>query len=294
MSIRALQAVRRLPLQGTHLPTNMRFILFLLADFANEDDDAWPNYSTLELQTGMHRSTIIRAINELVERGLIAKMHRSRNDGSQSSNTYHLTFVPKEDAEEALRVKRPTRATMTQGSRTQRPGGMPSATPGYAQRDPMNYQITLTQTPTTTTPLAPKLDATPTLEEDELPIIHMAETEDAQRAAQRRHNTRHSANLLAQQHPRVWHAFTDLAAIYPWKTAQFAVIAERILTLAREHTDTRVETAIRTVLETGATITHPIAYINKLLTLNDTPTNSSTPRRSLRDGLTPLDSITLD
>lgn len=113
--------------------------------------------------------------------------------------------------------------------------------------------------------------------------------------AERRRATRDAGSLLSQQHPTVWAAFADLQSIYTWKPTAFATIAEQILTLARHHTDTRTERAIRIVIEAGATITHPIPYIRKLLTTNDTqPGTTTQPRRSLRDGLTPLDSITLD
>jgi DNA-binding MarR family transcriptional regulator len=293
MSIRALQAVRRLPLQGTHLPTNMRFILFLLADFANEEDEAWPNYATLELQSGMHRSTVIRAVNDLVERGLIQKSHRARNDGSQSSNTYHLTFIPKEDAEEALRTKRPSRAAMSHPGRTPRLTLLPSATPPTAQRDPMNDQVTITELKTPPTPPTPANDLT-TSSPGMTTLGDDPEVRRALQAAERRRATRNAGSLLGQQHPLVWAALTDLQSIYTWKPTAFASIAEQILNLTRHHTDHRTELAIRTVIEAGATINHPIPYIRKLLTTNDTQPGTTTPRRSLRDGLTPLDSITLD
>jgi hypothetical protein len=120
------------------------------------------------------------------------------------------------------------------------------------------------------------------------------EVRHALQAAERRRATRNAGSLLSQQHPRVWAALTDLQSIYDWKPTAFASIAEQLLNLARTNTDHRTELAIRTVIEAGATITHPIPYIRKLLTTNDTQPGTTTPRRSLRDGLTPLDSITLD
>jgi hypothetical protein len=304
MSVKATYHTKHLPDQGIELPSTTRFILMMIADFANEEGEAWPNYSSLEYYTGFGRRSIIRAINDLVDRGLLEKVKRHRPDGWQTSNMYRLTFIPAESLQETVRKRKGKSrgATESLPSTTNETGECHTDTPGVTlshqevtqwhprtviEQTDNNHQPP-TQSPANLTITQPPGMTTKGILDGE------AELQHALQAAERRRATRHSASILAQQHHRVWHAFSDLQAIYTWKPAQFASIAEQILNLTREHTDHRTETAIRTVIEQGATINHPLAYIRKLLTTNDTQTGTTTPRRSLRDGLTPLDSFTLD
>lgn len=152
-----------------------------------------------------------------------------------------------------------------------------------------------------TSPQPPKLaPATPAVEEDDrqtqIQIPNTQPDPEVQRAitlAERRRATNHAGSLLAQQHPLVWAALSDLQAIYTWKPAQFAAIAEQLLNLARTTTDSRVELACRAVIEAGATISHPIAYVRKLLT-TDAPTARHNAPTSLLAGLPDPSAWTLD
>jgi len=278
MSIKAIYHTKHLPDEDVHLPSSTRFVLMMLADFANEDDEAWPNYATLEHYTGLNRSTVIRAVNELVERGLLERITRYRESGSQTSNTYRLTFLP----DGPLSVTR-TR-TRTRGGTTPPRGGTtppPGRTMPPLELPDIPHVTKTPPTPPTPTPPAPQHR-----EDDDggpRPAAADPEVEHAMRFAERRRATSNAGSLLSQQHPRVWAAFSDLQSIYTWKPPQFAAIAEQLLTLAREHTDTRVETACRAVIETGATITHPIAYIRKLLTANEHTTNPISRTANLPD-----------
>lgn len=294
MSVKAVYHTKHLPDHGVELPPTTRFVLFLIADYANEENIAWPKYNTLVRYSGLHRATIIRAVNELVERGLMERQERTRPDGSDTSNGYRLTYVPEGS------TMRPHSDTMSPRGRTQRQEGRTvrpppshSATPRTISRTVTNQKPPLPPTPTP--------EPTPAAEEEDRHAqIQIPNTQPdpevthALTMAERRRATNHAASILSQHHPLVWAALTDLQSIYTWKPAQFAAIAQQLLTLSRENTDSRVELAARAVIETGATITHPIPYIRKLLTTNDTQSGTTTPRRSLRDGLTPLDSITLD
>jgi hypothetical protein len=302
VSVKATYHTKHLPDHGIELPSTTRFILMMIADFANEEGEAFPNFASLEYYTGYGRRSIIRAINDLVERGLLEKSKRNRNDGWQTSNMYRLTYIPAESLQETVKKRKAKGrgATQSPSSVTSDTPGCPTVTPGVPHshqngtdwhprtgiEQPNNdHQSEPAEIANDTTPSSPGMT---NLGDD-------SEVARAMQFAERRRATRDAGSLLSQQHPIVWAAFADLQSIYTWKPTAFATIAEQILTLTRHHTDTRTERAIRTVIEAGATITHPIPYIRKLLTTNDTqPGTTTQPRRSLRDGLTPLDSITLD
>jgi len=83
--------------------------------------------------------------------------------------------------------------------------------------------------------------------------------------ANKRRANKHTTALLAQQHPQAKHALDDLQSVYSWKPAQYAVVADTFLELVRDHGEARVAGAATHVLASGATITHPIPYLKKLL-----------------------------
>lgn len=293
MSVKAVYHTKHLPDHGVELPPTTRFVLFLIADYANEENVAWPKYNTLVRYSGLHRATIIRAVNELVERGLLERQERTRPDGSDTSNGYRLTYIPEGS------TMRPHSDIMSPGGRTQRQEGRTvrpppshSATPRTISRTVTNKKPPLPPTPTP--------EPTPAAEEDDRQT-HMSipntqpdpEVTHALTMAERRRATNHAGSLLAQQHPLVWAALTDLQAIYTWKPAQFAAIAEQLLNLARTTTDSRVELACRAVIEAGATISHPIAYVRKLLT-TDAPTARHNAPTSLLADLPDPSAWTLD
>lgn len=76
-----------------------RLTLLALADRANTDGGCWPKLTTLADQVGSSRSTVKRAVERLVARGLVVSTPRYRADGSRSTNLYTLamqapTFAP--------------------------------------------------------------------------------------------------------------------------------------------------------------------------------------------------------
>jgi hypothetical protein len=92
MSIRAMSAARDI----TDITPKEKFVLMALADYANDLGIAWPRIGTLETWTCMSRSSIIRALNALEERGIIEKASRAHDSGAQRSNQYRLRCVPVE------------------------------------------------------------------------------------------------------------------------------------------------------------------------------------------------------
>jgi hypothetical protein len=67
-----------------------KFVLTVLGDAANEQGVCWPRISIIADKVGVSPRTVQRAVQHLVERGLITVKQRYRNDGSCSSNLYRL------------------------------------------------------------------------------------------------------------------------------------------------------------------------------------------------------------
>lgn len=303
MGYKMTEHVKQLIEEDCDLSPNSCHVLLLLASYANDETGiTWPKHSTIERQTHLSRSSVKRAIDELVKFGFIVEKQKRYEDNRQISNSYRLA-TPGKKAAKVTHVEQ-TAEDQVGGSHRTPPGSHrtpwgsqgtppgPDRTPWGPDRPTENSHGIDIEPKTPPTPPASNLTAT------EVPgmtsLGEDSEVQHALQAAERRRATRNAGSLLSQQHPRVWAALTDLQSIYDWKPTAFASIAEQLLNLARTNTDHRTELAIRTVIEAGATITHPIPYIRKLLTTNDTQSGTTTPRRSLRDGLTPLDSFTLD
>jgi hypothetical protein len=289
--------VKQLIMEDCDLSSAACHVLLLLATYANDQTGVtWPKHSKIERLTHLSRSTVKRAIAQLLQFGFITEKQERYEDNRQTSNAYRLV-IPNAQIAKAPVVEEPEPEQAGGSHRT--PWG-PQGTPSGSHRPPSGSRwttensqgIDIEEKPLPTTEIAN--DTTPSSPG----MTNLGDDSEVARAmqfAERRRATRDAGSLLSQQHPIVWAAFADLQSIYTWKPTAFATIAEQILTLTRHHTDTRTERAIRTVIEAGATITHPIPYIRKLLTTNDTqPGTTTQPRRSLRDGLTPLDSFTLD
>jgi hypothetical protein len=70
--------------------TPAKFLLMMLADYADADYCAWPGQASLSKLTEMSERTIRRAASLLVERGLIRVFYRYRDDHSRRSCRYQL------------------------------------------------------------------------------------------------------------------------------------------------------------------------------------------------------------
>jgi hypothetical protein len=70
-------------------PTKSKFVLLVLANYADDRGVAWPSLATLGQDTGIKRSTLIECIKKLVELGLIDKVKRYRGN-LKTSNIYRL------------------------------------------------------------------------------------------------------------------------------------------------------------------------------------------------------------
>lgn len=88
MSMEAIAAARKLT-----LPPRDKFVLLALADYANDDGEAWPKQSTLAQWTCYDRSTVNQALTSLEATGLIVSRQTYRDDGGKSVKVYRLAFL---------------------------------------------------------------------------------------------------------------------------------------------------------------------------------------------------------
>lgn len=68
------------------LPHRARAVYMYLKDRAGEKSDCWPSINTIVTNLQLSRSTVKRALNDLVKAGFIEKETRYRENGSYTSN----------------------------------------------------------------------------------------------------------------------------------------------------------------------------------------------------------------
>lgn len=67
-----------------------KVVYMYLRDRANADDQCYPSVRTIGKELGLSRSTVKRALADLVLAGRLVKEPRYRENGSHSSNLYSL------------------------------------------------------------------------------------------------------------------------------------------------------------------------------------------------------------
>lgn len=72
------------------LPHRARMVYMYLHDRTGQGQDCWPAIKTIASDLQLSRSTIKRALNDLVKAGLIEKEARYRENGSNTSNRFIL------------------------------------------------------------------------------------------------------------------------------------------------------------------------------------------------------------
>jgi len=65
-------------------------VYIFLKDHANKEGTCWPGINTIAAGVSLSRSTVKRALDDLVKVGLVEKSHRWRENGSLSSNLYQI------------------------------------------------------------------------------------------------------------------------------------------------------------------------------------------------------------
>ena len=75
----------------TLLPPRAVSVYMYLKDRADSEGRCWPAIKTIALELGLSRSTVKRALDDLVRAGLLRKDPRWRENGSYTSNLYQIT-----------------------------------------------------------------------------------------------------------------------------------------------------------------------------------------------------------
>lgn len=74
----------------SELSHRARVVYIYLKDHANQQGTCWPGINTIAAGLGLSRSTVKRALDDLVKVGLVEKSSRWRENGSLSSNRYRI------------------------------------------------------------------------------------------------------------------------------------------------------------------------------------------------------------
>ena len=78
--------------QDTELGPRAKAVYIYLKDHANKEGICWPGIKTIAAGVSLSRSTVKRALDDLVRAGLVEKSNRWRGHGSLSSNLYRLKW----------------------------------------------------------------------------------------------------------------------------------------------------------------------------------------------------------
>ena len=76
--------------QDRDLSPRAKSVLIYLKDHANKQGTCWPGISTIAVGVSLSRSTVKRALDDLVKAGLVEKSSRWRENGSLTSNLYRI------------------------------------------------------------------------------------------------------------------------------------------------------------------------------------------------------------
>ncbi len=72
------------------LPHRAVAVYMYLYDRADRDKSCWPSIPTIARELGISRSTVKRALDDLISAGYLRKEYRYRENGSHTSNLYTL------------------------------------------------------------------------------------------------------------------------------------------------------------------------------------------------------------
>ncbi len=75
------------------LSARAKLVLVYLHDRANKDGESWYAIGTMAKDLSLSRSTIKRALAELIRQGQVEKRSRYRENGGCTSNRYRLQSI---------------------------------------------------------------------------------------------------------------------------------------------------------------------------------------------------------
>ena len=77
--------------EDQELSHRAKTVYIYLKDHSNKEGTCWPGINTIAVGLNLSRSTVKRALGDLVKAGLVEKSSRWRENGSLSSNLYRIT-----------------------------------------------------------------------------------------------------------------------------------------------------------------------------------------------------------
>ena len=72
------------------LPIRAKTVYMYLRDRSDKERKCWPGINTIAAELNCSRSTVKRALDDLCRAGLLQKDPRWRENGSLTSNLYHV------------------------------------------------------------------------------------------------------------------------------------------------------------------------------------------------------------
>ena len=75
---------------NSNLSHRAKSVYMYLKDRADSEGRCWPAIRTIALELGLSRSTVKRALDDLYGAGLLTREPRWRENGSLTSNLYHV------------------------------------------------------------------------------------------------------------------------------------------------------------------------------------------------------------
>ena len=76
--------------EDRELSPRAKSVFIYLKDHANKQGICWPGINTIAEGLSLSRSTVKRALDDLVKAGLVEKSNRWRENGSLTSNLYRI------------------------------------------------------------------------------------------------------------------------------------------------------------------------------------------------------------
>ncbi len=77
--------------KDTELSHRAKAVYIYLKDHSNKEGTCWPGINTIAAGVSLSRSTVKRALGDLVRAGLVEKSSRWRENGGLTSNLYRMS-----------------------------------------------------------------------------------------------------------------------------------------------------------------------------------------------------------
>ncbi len=72
------------------LPQRAKLVYIYLSDRSDKDGKSWPSVKRMAKDLSISEKTVRRAVQDLVQAGLVKKEYAFRKNGSYTSNRYYL------------------------------------------------------------------------------------------------------------------------------------------------------------------------------------------------------------